>query len=331
MPSVDMTTSAPTTEHFVTLFDRHFLPAGLALLASLRRHAQPFRLWILCMDEQVEAQLRGLALPEVGILPLREVENEALLAVKPGRSVGEYCWTMTSFAIGYVLARLPAGDRVTYLDADLFFFSPPAQIFAEFDASGAAVLITEHAYAKGYDQSHRAGIYCVQFMAFTNNAAGWKVLQWWQTRCLEWCFARVEDGKFGDQKYLDDWPQRFGAAVHVLAKRALALGPWNTVRFPAQGAVGTLPVFFHFHGLRLVAADRVRLYWGYRISAAAQALYEQYLEVLAEVLVELRQSGIGEPPLLPENGGIKQGLLRTVLRCLGLAAYQSLSARALQR
>lgn len=321
--------SAKPVEHFVTLFDRHFLPAGLALLASLRRHAQPFRLWILCMDEQVEAQLRRLALPEVGILPLREVENAALLAVKPGRGVGEYCWTMTSFAIGHVLARLPAGERVTYLDADLFFFSSPARIFAEFDASAAAVLITEHAYAKRYDQSRRAGIYCVQFMTFTNNVAGWEVLQWWQARCLEWCFARVEDGKFGDQKYLDDWPQRFGAAVHVLADRALALGPWNSVRFPTQGTAAALPVFFHFHGLRLVAADNVRLYWGYRISKAAQGLYDQYLEMLAEVLAGLRQSGIGEPPLLPENSSIKQGMLRTILRWLGLAAYRPLSARKL--
>ncbi len=323
MPSVDaMPASAPATEHFVTLFDRHFLPAGLALLASLRRHAQPFRLWILCMDEQVEAQLRGLALPEVGILPLREVENEALLAVKPGRGVGEYCWTMTSFAIGHVLARLPAGERVTYLDADLFFFSSPARIFAEFDASAAAVLITEHAYAKRYDQSRRAGIYCVQFMTFTNNAAGWEVLQWWQARCLEWCFARVEDGKFGDQKYLDDWPQRFGAAVHVLADRALALGPWNTVRFPAQGAAA-LPVFFHFHGLRLVAADRVRLYWGYRISAAALPLYRQYLAALSQALAELRQAGIRVPPL-PEPSGLKQSLLRLLLPPLKLASYVAL-------
>ena len=38
-------------EHFVTLFDAAFLPQGLALHRSLRRHAGDFTLWRVCVDE----------------------------------------------------------------------------------------------------------------------------------------------------------------------------------------------------------------------------------------------------------------------------------------
>ena len=40
-------------EHFVTLFDQVFLPQGLALHMSMERHIKNYKLWILCMEDQV--------------------------------------------------------------------------------------------------------------------------------------------------------------------------------------------------------------------------------------------------------------------------------------
>ena len=106
--------------------------------------------------------------------------------------------------------------RVTYLDADLWFRKSPAPIFKEFDKSGKDVLITDHAYSPEYDNSEKNGQYCVQFTTFTREG-GETVRKWWEERCIEWCFARFENGKFGDQKYLDDWLERFPEQVHVLS------------------------------------------------------------------------------------------------------------------
>ena len=58
---------------------------------------------------------------------------------------------------------------------------------------------------------------------------GIAALRWWHDRCVEWCYQRFEDGKFGDQKYLDDWPDRF-AGVHVVDHPGVGLAPWNVSR-----------------------------------------------------------------------------------------------------
>src|SRR5690606_1115849 len=120
-------------------------------------------------------------------------------------------------------------------------------------------------YAPEYDQTLASGRFCVQFMTFRNTAAGLSVLRWWQDRCLEWCCNRIEDGKFGDQKYLDDWPSRFADQVHVLQQVEKTLAPWNLSRFCKPGVAVANPVLYHFHGLRIVREDKVVLFSGYKL------------------------------------------------------------------
>src|SRR5690554_5852696 len=289
------------TEHFVTLFDSKFLPMGLCLHSSLMQHASPSHLWILCMDAEVEDQLSQLALPCVSLVSLSAVETEGLLAVKNGRTKGEYCWTLTPFAPQFVFERDPTVQRATYLDADLFFFDDPQILLDEFDASGKHVLITDHTYAPEYDQTAASGRFCVQFMTFRNTPEGVGVLQWWQDRCLEWCFNRIEDGKFGDQKYLDDWPLRFADEVHVLQQVEKALAPWNLSRFYKSGNAAAKPVFYHFHGLRIVDHDKVVLFSGYKLSGLCGAIYDDYLHALRRAINLMTLHRIALPTLPPAN------------------------------
>ena len=238
-------------EHFVTLFDSLFLPQGLALHISMERHLRAYTLWVLCVDDTAYDALIRLNLPNVRLLQLSLLETEELKRVKPSRTKGEYCWTLTPFAPRFVFDANPDVGRVTYLDADMWFRKDPSEIFDEFAATGKHVLITDHAYAPEFDLSATSGQFCVQFMTFTRDG-GEVVRMWWQERCIEWCHARIEQGKFGDQKYLDDWPARFGATVHVLRRTELLLAPWNATRFPYSSAA-----LWHFHGLRLVIRSEV--------------------------------------------------------------------------
>lgn len=241
-------------EHFVTLFDSLFLPQGLALHLSMERHIKLYTLWIVCVDDKVYDVLLKINLPHVRLLKLSDIETEALKKVKPDRSKGEYCWTLTPFAPLFVFEAEATVARVTYIDADMWFRKDPAPIFNEFSASGKSVLITDHAYDAEYDHTEKSGKYCVQWITFTRDK-GETVRKWWEERCIEWCYARMEDGKFGDQKYLDDWPDRFADTVYVLGHKEYTLAPWNAKRFPYNDSI-----VYHFHAFRIMNAKKVQIH-----------------------------------------------------------------------
>jgi hypothetical protein len=300
------------TEHFVTLFDHAFLPMGLALHGSLRRHAQPFKLWVLCMDPQSAQALHAMNLPNLGVIRLADIETPALLAAKAGRSWGEYCWTLSSFTFDAVFRREPSARRVTYLDADVWFLDDPRQLLSELDESGKQVLVTEHAYAPEYDQSAQAGRFCVQFVTFDASEGARQVRSWWQDRVLEECSSKP--GKLGDQGYLNEWPALFGEHLHIVRQTHRTLAPWNA-RHMAKLYPDAAPVFYHFHGLRIISSREIRLYAGYDVGRSAVAWYEKYVQELAQALEPMKAAGLAVKPLpIPRKPLNRLGSLYRVWR-----------------
>ena len=250
--------------YFCTLFDAGYLDRGLANYQSLIETGCDFHLYVFAFDDAALNVLKKMNLPKMTVVSLQEFEDEALLQVKPTRSRGEYCWTCTGSTIRYVLQHYETPHCI-YIDADLWFYSNPKVLIEEMP-EGANVLITEHRYTPQYNKSKESGIYCVQFMYFDATENGLHILNWWRDRCLEWCYNRLEDGKFGDQKYLDDWTRRF-KGVHVLKNPGGGMAPWNIQQYGLEKSeTGELtgviynkaeigksfqPVFYHFHGLKL--------------------------------------------------------------------------------
>jgi hypothetical protein len=276
-------------ENYVTLLDSLFLPQGVALHMSMERHLKDYVLWVLCVDDPAYAALTKLQLPNVRLLRLSSVETNELSRVRPTRTKGEFCWTLTPYAPRFVFEADEGVERVTYLDADLWFKKSPTPIFEEFNHSDKHVLITDHAYDPEYDQSENSGQFCVQFMTFTR-VGGEPVRQWWEDRCIEWCYARVENGKFGDQKYLDDWPTRFKSSVHVLTNKELVLAPWNAYRYPYSNAL-----VWHFQGLRLVQGKRglaVQLSDYPVPETTLTHVYRPYIKDLKEAISKLLSEGV---------------------------------------
>jgi hypothetical protein len=231
-----------------------------------------------------------------------------------GRTRGEYCWTITPFTFQAVFDRDDSVERVTYLDADLFFFASPQILLRELDESGKHVLITEHAYAPEYNKwLALSGRFCVQFLTFRRTAEAQRVMQWWQERCLEWCFARVEDGKFGDQKYLDSWPDLFADEIHIVRHTEKTLAPWNEKYFEKKFQGKIDPVFYHFHEFRIVAPNKVKLYSFYKIGKEGSKLYNVYVSTLSKGFITLKKFDIAIP-FMNKPAGLKGKIWQMIIQ-----------------
>lgn len=288
--------------NFCTLFDSNYSAKGLAMYYSLVEHCPSFHLYIFAFDDKLVNALMKMKLDHVTVVSLKEFEDEELLAVKPTRTPGEYCWTCSGSTILYCLQHYNIGS-CTYIDSDLYFYADPSVLIDEMGNDD--VLITEHRYTPKYDQSKTSGKYCVQFMTFKNNANGLKILKWWRNACLEWCYNRCEDGKFGDQKYLDDWTTRF-QGVHELQHLGGGVAPWNMQQYEfirkGKSVYGVesstkkvFPVvFFHYHSLQCYRKGFMREFWvvdrGYELPLSARKLlYSEYLSKLKRCYRQMKR------------------------------------------
>src|SRR5690242_12386308 len=242
---------------YCTLFDRRYLSRGLVLHQSLLETHESFTLRVYCMDDETKRELDARSLPHLTAISLSELErfDGELAAVKPTRTATEYCWTATPAVCLHALGEETGIKAITYLDADLRFNRDASTLV---DGLGEdSVLITPHRFAPEHvHQVVESGVYNVQFVTFRRTEDGLRVLRWWHDRCIEWCYARVEDGKFGDQRYLDDWPDRF-PGVHVTDHPGVGIAPWNVSQHALGGTAerptidGVDALFYHHHSLRL--------------------------------------------------------------------------------
>jgi hypothetical protein len=297
--------------NYCTLFDSKYLNRGLAMYESLKTYDKNFHLYIFAFDEFTEKMLKELNLSEVTVISLGEFEDNELLSVKQSRTKVEYYWTCTASTIKYCIEKFNL-DSCTYVDADIYFYGNPSVLLEEMGNN--SVLITPHWYTPVYDESERSGIYCVQFVSFRNTIQGMDVLNWWRKECINWCYARFENGKFGDQKYLDNWPEKF-KGVYVLKNRGGGVAPWNVQQYDLKNAPEfiikekktgkSFPlIFYHYHYLRFLLSRDMDLGPYVLSHSVIEKLYIPYILNLTKINRNLEQRGYKKDlyvEVLPKN------------------------------
>lgn len=276
---------------YCTYFDHNYLPRGLALYHSLQRHAPGAELWVLCLSEACHQALTALDLP--GLVPVRladfEAANPDVAATRSSRSLIEYYFTCSPAWMLFVLNSKPDAEWVTYLDSDLFFFASPDPIYVEM--KDAAFGIIPHRFSQGLEYYRRYGLYNVGWVSVRRRDDGIAALRWWRERCVEWCYDRVEDDRFADQRYLDRMPEMF-SGVHVISHLGANLAPWNLADCRLEWNNGGIQierryqlVFFHFYGIKRSGGYYFtghRLYHAPFSGLMKDGLYKPYVAALAE-------------------------------------------------
>jgi len=254
------------------------------------------------MDRACYDILSQLGLSDIHLIALEDFErgDEKLLRAKQDRTPLEYYFTCTPSWLLFILNNYPEVDTITYLDADLFFFADPAPIYGEI--ANHSIAIIEHRFPPNLRDLELHGIYNVGWLSFRRDEHAFACLRWWRERCIEWCYDRCEDGRFADQKYLDNWPNLFQGVV-VLRHKGANLAPWNIANYKIHADknrvwVDEQPlIFFHFHGLKQITSWLYDTnFSGYQVrlcKVVRWSIYAPYIRTLLYVTQKVSlQSGI---------------------------------------
>ncbi len=227
------------------------------MISSLQKNCVGAHIFVLCMDDYTERLIRGLNLSYVTCIALSDIESAELLSVKVLRSIAEYCWTLSASLMSFILKNNAHVDQLTYLDADMMFYSSVEPLFEEIGESSIAII--EHRFTPRLKYLSCNGLFCVQWVSFKRDSQGLNCLEIWRNQCIDWCYDRHEDGRMGDQKYLDQWPLLF-SSTHVIQHLGAGLAPWNYPNYFIEQLTdghilvnGQQLIFFHFHQFQLIA------------------------------------------------------------------------------
>jgi hypothetical protein len=290
---------------FCTLFDSVYLSRGIAMYDSLKSNSSDFHLYIFAFDDLTRDILLGLNLDKATVISLEEFETPVLKNIKKERTKAEYCWTCTPSVISHVIEKYNTRE-CTYVDSDLIFYSDPSVLISEMEQNNKNVLITEHrfSYLPRLYEEKRGGRFCVQFMTFRNEESSLKVLNKWREQCIDWCYARYEDGKFGDQKYLEEWPMIY-QNVHILEHQGGGIAPWNLGQYIFRSDGNTISgivkktssgfnvVFFHFQYVKFLRNGSFDIGWYLIPSEVKNLFYIPYIHRIIDTEKRLRDLNTG--------------------------------------
>lgn len=241
--------------NYCTIFSKDSLYKGLILYNSLKEHDESFRLFIICMQQEVKGIVDRMKLKNAITIDMRDIERVDLgfAAIKGTRNEKEYAWTAKSPIVLYLFGHFDYLDHMIYLDADIEFYSNPEPLFEEFN--NYSIMVTrERFYIQDNEDWHRQyGIYNGGCMAFKKDKNAMECLLSLREQCINWCYNRVENGLYGDQKYTVGWTERF-RKVGVVKNMGINATAWYahaSVLYEKNGSMyinDTPIVFYHYNG-----------------------------------------------------------------------------------
>ena len=269
---------AESTVAFISICDSNYVSRFLVMLDSLKKYIPKFTFFVVTLDNQAKDAIEKLNISNLEVVSLSDLDKElkgVIKSLQSSRKRKEFIFGLTPLLIKY-LSKRDHSDYLVYVDADIYF---KGNILEIMHIDGASVGIFKHDFRNFIKNLEIYGRFNVGVVYFNRGGEGKRALDWWSNKCIESTSLDMETRPdvFGDQKYLDYFPNAFKDVVihdnHVFCK-----GPWNTNDLNQVGS-SNYPYFFHFSGLEIGQRFSILGFRAYKWkpSPSVRNLYRDYV------------------------------------------------------
>ena len=270
-------------EILCTYTDKNYLPQLLSLIESLIKNGKiEFRIYVLCLDEIVLQVLQKIDYAKVVTISHEQFlnENPNQKIALGNRPLLNYYYTCTPVLIRQAFKLNRDVARVTYIDADMYCMGDLKEYFTEITDKDISIL--EHRNDSPLIAEH--GKFNVSILTFTNSDESFACLSWWEKMTFQ--STAFNEKVFGDQKYLDEFPERF-KNVHVIQHKGVGTAPWNINRHKTSLEGNNVLIdnnkLIIYHFARLLIVNRFMFIPARRSNinkSALRLIYKQYFGAL---------------------------------------------------
>jgi hypothetical protein len=263
--------------YFITLLDKNYISRASVMIETLFSFKQKcnYELFILCLDVETEIFFKNKDNINTINLQLFESNFNELTKIKHNRTYIEYIFTISPFLPLYIFKNFNHIDRITSIDADLYFLNDPFDIINEL--GNEYIGITAHNFNESNIHLEVYGKFNVSFQSFPRNINAIKCLKSWANSCIDYCSDILDNkGRYADQKYLEEWPYIYNN-IKIFPSPSIGLAPWN---LPLYDDKNSNIIFYHFHNIRFKSyfhmTSGVHGYGNYYLNKSVKKLYFLY-------------------------------------------------------
>lgn len=276
------------TNYYCTYFDSNYLPRGIAMIRSLCRQDQCAAIYVLCLDDATYDVMsnsnENVILIHISDLLLADPE---FASSRNNRTQIEWYFTATSCLVNFIVQKNPSIQNLYYLDSDLYFYSSIQPLINE--SKNASAQVIEHRFSPQMQHLIVYGRFNVGWIGFSTTLEGLELISDYRSSCIDWCYEKLEGDRYGDQKYLDQWPKKFPGCV-ISNQHGANVAVWNisgrilTIQNNDFFIDGNKLIFYHFQGVaRLKSGNYVIKGDPLLLGNYFDLLYASYLNELGAI------------------------------------------------
>ena len=289
---------------FFTICSNNYLAQARILGSSVKKFYPKSKFFVALVD--TKSILIDYITLGFDVIPIGDIESkiddlsqkydtvELNTCIKP--AVFEYLFNQT------------AEEKVIYMDPDTKIFG---SMSAFEDLMGHTnIILTPHILTPipldgktpGETAFLNFGVYNLGFLALTKSEETDRFIVWWKERTYQQGYARVADGLFVDQLYVNLVPLLF-KNVHIFRNMGFNMAPWNLherwlSKIDGHWCVNATDglVFYHFSSFKVDAHELPLSYYNRFTLAERKDISELYYEYNEEMKVNMWSAYVNIEP-----------------------------------